>query len=163
NLSFSVLSRALSCFGLSPLLGGVGGRRAGAPRGAAPRGPTTLHHPPPTTADRDCAAAHRPRPRHSHAADPRTPHRAPSNAEGPSRRLEPLVKNNEAFCRSGHPEDQFKVWPTNRDRPAFNAVMGAPLPIDYKQVGYVGERMVAAHRYFHEQARMWLGAEGPEA
>ncbi len=85
------------------------------------------------------------------------------DAEGPAKRLEPLVKNNDAFCRSGHPEDLFKVWPTNRDRPAFHAVMGASLPLDYKQVGHAGEKMVEAHRYFHERAREWLLAEGTDA
>jgi hypothetical protein len=37
----------------------------------------------------------------------------------PAMRIEPLVTNAEAFCSK--PEDRFKVWPTNRDRPAFNA------------------------------------------
>ena len=39
----------------------------------------------------------------------------------PAMRIEPLVTNAEPFCSK--PEDRFKVWPTNRDRPAFNAVM----------------------------------------
>ncbi|MCS6297536.1 MAG: DUF262 domain-containing protein [Nitrospira sp.] len=69
-------------------------------------------------------------------------------------RIEPLVMNAEPFC--SRPEDRFKVWPTNRDRPAFNAVMGAKPPVDYAVVGYRGERMVEAHRYFSEQAREWL-------
>jgi uncharacterized protein with ParB-like and HNH nuclease domain len=43
-------------------------------------------------------------------------------------RIEPLVTNAAAFCSK--PEDGFKVWPTNRDRAAFNAVMGAKTPID---------------------------------
>ena len=37
----------------------------------------------------------------------------------PAMRIEPLVANAKAFCSK--PEDCFKVWPTNRDRPAFNA------------------------------------------
>ena len=43
-------------------------------------------------------------------------------ATAPAMRIEPLVTNAEPFCAK--PEDRFKVWPTNRDRPAFNAVMG---------------------------------------
>jgi hypothetical protein len=78
----------------------------------------------------------------------------------PALRLEPLVKNAEPFC-SKH-EDRFKVWPTNRDRPAFNAVMGASLPIDYAAVGHRGEKMVEAHRFFSDQAREWLNAAGSE-
>jgi hypothetical protein len=79
----------------------------------------------------------------------------------PAMRLEPLVTNAEPFCRAS--EDRFKVWPTNRDRPAFNAIMGAKPPIDYNAIGHRGERMVEAHRFFSEQARDWLALKGPEA
>jgi Protein of unknown function DUF262 len=72
----------------------------------------------------------------------------------PAMRIEPLVTNAEPFCSK--PEDRFKVWPTNRDRPAFNAIMGAKPPVDYNVVGHRGERMVEAHRFFSEQAREWL-------
>lgn len=80
------------------------------------------------------------------------------NAMAPALRIETLVKNAAPFCRQ--PEDQFKVWPTNRDRPAFNAVMSAPPPIDYQTLGVDGERMVQAHAYFAEQAREWLLTAG---
>ncbi|PYU86409.1 MAG: hypothetical protein DMG08_29835 [Acidobacteria bacterium] len=79
----------------------------------------------------------------------------------PAMRIEPLVTNAEPFCSK--PEDRFKVWPTNRDRPAFNAVMGAKPPVDYDAIGYREERMVEAHRFFSEQARDWLALSGPEA
>lgn len=82
------------------------------------------------------------------------------NATAPAMRLEPLVLNAEPFCR--RPEDRFKVWPTNRDRPAFNAVMGAPPPINYETIGFAEERMVQAHQYFSEQARLWLSSQGEE-
>lgn len=75
-------------------------------------------------------------------------------------RLEALVTNAEPFCE--RPEDRFKVWPTNRDRPAFNAVMGAPTPVDYASVGHGGDRLVAAHRFFAEEARTWLHLNGEE-
>ena len=81
-------------------------------------------------------------------------------ATAPALRIEPLVTNAEPF--RSRPEDQFKVWPTNRDRPAFNAVMGAAPPIDYDEIGFGGERMVEAHRYFAEQARGWLVLNGEE-
>src|SRR4051794_5090045 len=45
------------------------------------------------------------------------------DAQQPALRLESLITNPAAFCTN--PEDRFKVWPTNRDRPAFNAVMGS--------------------------------------
>lgn len=80
----------------------------------------------------------------------------------PAMRLEPLVTNAEPF--RNRPEDRFKVWPTNRDRPAFNAVMGTEPPVDHDALGHNGERMVEAHRYFSEQARYWLrnGADDVE-
>lgn len=83
------------------------------------------------------------------------------NAKTPALRIEPLVMNAEPFCRQ--PEDRFKVWPTNRDRAAFNAVMAAKPPVDYDSLGYSGERMVEAHRFFGEQAREWLASEGRES
>lgn len=82
-------------------------------------------------------------------------------ATGPALRIEALVRNQDPFCAK--PEDQFKVWPTNRDRPAFNAVMDAKPPVNYEAIGHKGERMVEAHRYFSEQARDWLNAGGPES
>jgi hypothetical protein len=83
-----------------------------------------------------------------------------SGAAGPAARIEPLVVNAEAY--RSEPEDRFKVWPTNRDRPGFNAIMGAKPPIDYDAASRGKERedrMVAAHRYFAEQARQWLAAD----
>jgi hypothetical protein len=81
-------------------------------------------------------------------------------AAAPAARIEPLVRNQDPFCAK--PEDQFKVWPTNRDRAAFNAVMGAQPPVNYETLGHRGERMVEAHRFFSEQAREWLNAEGAD-
>jgi hypothetical protein len=82
-------------------------------------------------------------------------------AQQPAMRIEPLVANAEPFC--SQPTDRFKVWPTNRDRPGFNAVMAAKPPVDYEAVGYRGERMVEAHRFFSDQAREWLLTAGADA
>ena len=82
-------------------------------------------------------------------------------ATTPAARIEPLVRNANPFCSK--PEDHFKVWPTNRDRAAFNAVMGATPPVNHDGTGYRGERMIEAHRFFSEQARQWLTMEGSEA
>lgn len=79
----------------------------------------------------------------------------------PAMRIEPLVTNADPFCSK--PEDRFKVWPTNRDRPAFNAVMGAKPPVNYDTIGYASERMVGAHRFFGRQAHDWLLADGAES
>jgi hypothetical protein len=78
----------------------------------------------------------------------------------PAARLEPLIANGEAFRRDK--EDRFKVWPTNRDRSAFNEVMEAPTPVDYQKLKFRSSRMVKAHHYFAQQCRAWLNAEGPD-
>jgi hypothetical protein len=83
-----------------------------------------------------------------------------ADATQPALRLKPLVVNDDPFCRQ--PEDRFKVWPTNRDRPAFNAVMAAEPPVDYDALGFDDERMVQAHRFFSQQARAWLTGDGAE-
>lgn len=81
-------------------------------------------------------------------------------AEVPAGRLEYLIANDRRFC--AREEDRYKVWPTNRDRPAFNEVMAAPPPVDHASLMNRGARMVDAHRFFSEQARDFLEAEGPE-
>ena len=53
-------------------------------------------------------------------------------------RLEPLVTNGSPS--GSKPEDRYKVWPTNRDRSAFNAVMAAPPPVDYEALRADGEQ-----------------------
>jgi hypothetical protein len=75
-------------------------------------------------------------------------------------RLEPLIANAEAFRSSK--EDRFKVWPTNRDRAAFNEVMEATAPVDYQKLKHRGSRLAKAHEYFALQCRDWLSADGPE-
>jgi hypothetical protein len=82
------------------------------------------------------------------------------NATAPAMRIEPLVTNAEPFRT--RQEDRFKVWPTNRDRAAFNAVMAAEPPVDHEKVGHAGERMVEAHRYFSLRTREWLSLTGPD-
>lgn len=81
-------------------------------------------------------------------------------AKLPAARLEPLIANNEAFRKNK--EDQFKVWPTNRDRAAFNEVMGAEHPIDYEKLKHRSSRLARAHQFFASQFRHWLAAAGPE-
>lgn len=71
-----------------------------------------------------------------------------------AKRIEDLIQNGEAYRTKD--EDRFKVWPTNRDRPAFNAVMAAPPPVDHDATGHKGARMVEAHRFFSNQARKWI-------
>jgi len=51
--------------------------------------------------------------------------------------------------------DQFKLWPTNRDRLAFASVMSAPEPVDCATYGR--SRLGEAHKYFSESIDQWLG------
>lgn len=83
-----------------------------------------------------------------------------AGAKMPAARLAPLIENAEPFC--SHKEDRFKVWPTNRDRDAFNEVMQAPGPIDYAQLKHKASRMAKAHQYFAERCRAWLNEQGPD-
>lgn len=78
----------------------------------------------------------------------------------PAMRIETLVQNAEPFREQ--PTDRFKVWPTNRDRPAFNCVMAADPPVDYAELQWPGARLVQGHRYFAERAREWLQVDGPD-
>jgi hypothetical protein len=82
------------------------------------------------------------------------------NAGSSAARIEPLVVNAEPFCTK--PEDRFKVWPTNRDRPAFNEVMGAKPPVSHAALVYRREKMAQAHQFFSEQAREWLREKGAD-
>jgi hypothetical protein len=80
-----------------------------------------------------------------------------AGAEQQARRIETLVMNAEPFWE--RPEDRFKVWPTNRDRPAFNAVMAAELPVNYAGIEQRSSKIVQAHQYFATRAREWLVAD----
>ncbi len=70
--------------------------------------------------------------------------------ESIARQVQDLVENPEHF--TSHPEDRFKVWPTNRDRPAFNEVMAAIAPVNHGNLKNANSRMVSARtRSFRSQ------------
>jgi hypothetical protein len=71
-----------------------------------------------------------------------------------------LVQNPAHFTQSD--EDRFKVWPTNRDRIAFNEVMSAEPPVDYEGLSTSTSRMAMAHQYFAGEIGEWLFAGDPE-
>ena len=81
-------------------------------------------------------------------------------AKRPAGRLRKLIENDEDSCNQ--PEDKFKVWPTNKDRPAFNEVLAAPFPVDYENLKHSKSKMAMAHRFFSESAREWLLENGEE-
>lgn len=67
--------------------------------------------------------------------------------------VEPLVENPQARWKTPH--DRFKLWPTNKDRPGFLSVMGAAIPVNYKEV--IKSRLSDAHQFFGEQIATWIG------
>jgi len=71
-----------------------------------------------------------------------------------SKRLELLIRNPKEYC--DHTEDQFKVWPTNKDRQAFNEVMAMNTPATYQDLKNKDSKLVQAHKFFSEQFRQWL-------
>ena len=81
-------------------------------------------------------------------------------AKRPAGRMRKLIENDEDSCNQ--PEDKFKVWPTNKDRPAFNEVLAAPFPVDYENLKYSKSKMALAHRFFSESANEWLLENGEE-
>ena len=83
-----------------------------------------------------------------------------AGAKMPAARLLKLIENDEAYCTK--PEDKFKIWPTNKDRPAFDEVLAAPNPIDYGSLKYSKSKMAQAHQFFSENCKEWLLEEGPE-
>lgn len=74
--------------------------------------------------------------------------------EGLARQAQDLVENQAHFTLT--PEDRFKVWPTNRDRAAFNEVMAAPVPVDYSKLENKESRLVKAHEFFSSEISEWL-------
>ena len=83
-------------------------------------------------------------------------------AESPAARIEPLVENGKPFWKDSNPEDRFKVWPTNKDRPAFNEVMGASHPINYASLENSDSKLVQAHKFFAKKTESWLSESGPD-
>jgi hypothetical protein len=84
-----------------------------------------------------------------------------AGAEMPAARIQPLIENAPAFCKTK--EDRLKVWPTNRDRPAFNEVMASVAPVQYETLTHKGSRLATAHRFFAIQCREWLMEDGLDA
>lgn len=83
---------------------------------------------------------------------------AQAGFEAIAKQVVDLVENAEHYLKE--PEDRYKVWPTNRDRQAFNEVMAAQSPINYQALENSSSKMVQAHEYFANQARTWI-SDGP--
>lgn len=79
------------------------------------------------------------------------------------RRMEKLVENQDV----GHPEDRFKVWPTNVDRPVYQAIIETPCPVTLqKRIKEVcpdkRSRLAEAYLYFHRVIEGWLDLDGDD-
>ena len=72
---------------------------------------------------------------------------------GLAQQVENLVRNQDAYILQ--PSDRFKVWPTNRDRQAFEEVMTTVAP-EYPQLQNTDSRLVRAHEFFFRKAESWL-------
>jgi hypothetical protein len=72
-----------------------------------------------------------------------------------------LVANPQEFCRSD--DDRYKVWPTVKDRPAFNYLFNPATPPDPTKARGAST-LVAAYIYFSEAIGEWLDrSDDPEA
>lgn len=73
--------------------------------------------------------------------------------DGLASQMENLVRNQDAYISD--PSDRFKVWPTNRDRPAFDEVMASAIP-EYSKLHHRDSRLVRAHGFFMKAVRDWV-------
>lgn len=77
-----------------------------------------------------------------------------------ARQVQDLVENPPHYATS--PQDKFKVWPTNKDRPAFNAVMGDNDGQQQSSEAPGSSRLAKAHEYFSASIAEWIGGEDQE-
>jgi hypothetical protein len=78
-----------------------------------------------------------------------------------ARQLDRLTFNPEEFWADD--ADRFKVWPTNRDRTAYNEVMAAELPMDYQSLQHAESRIVQAHSFFAGVFGDWVQEDGHDS
>ena len=72
--------------------------------------------------------------------------------------LNDLVRNR----HGSSPNDEFKVWPTNRDRAAFAEVISAVVD-DEMTLQHSGSKMAQAHHYFRTSCNEYLDEAGDRA
>lgn len=73
-------------------------------------------------------------------------------------RLRNLTENGDEFIQDS--EERFKVWPTNRDRPAYMEVMTAAPPVDHGSLATHSSRLAKAHEFFTTSVNEWLRQGG---
>ena len=77
--------------------------------------------------------------------------------------IELLIENRGV----SHPDERFKVWPTNVDRPVYRAIMETANPEElWARIETVchgsRSRLAEAYDYFHEVIREWLNSAGED-
>ena len=77
--------------------------------------------------------------------------------------IEMLVENRGV----ADPDERFKVWPTNVDRPVYRAIMETANPEElWARIQAVCDgsrsRLAEAYEYFHDVIRLWLDPAGSE-
>lgn len=72
-----------------------------------------------------------------------------------ARRLEELTHNPAHYVE--HEHDRLKLRHTNRDRAAFDEVMQADQPVDYKSLDQTQSLLVQGHEFFFTAVEGWLG------
>jgi hypothetical protein len=70
--------------------------------------------------------------------------------------LQDLIRNQAHHFNES--QDQFKVWPTNRDRPAFVEVMSQVVATDMK-LRNRKSRIAEAHQFFLDRSGNWLNED----
>ena len=80
-------------------------------------------------------------------------------------RFAKLTANDESFC--DQPNDEFKVWLTNRDQEDYRKTMGAGSPEEIRQIYNISQkkrrvevRIPDTYLYFHRVLSEWLARNG---
>ena len=79
------------------------------------------------------------------------------------KRMEKLIENEDV----SHPDDRFKVWPTNVDRPVYRAILETPCPETLKKrIKEVcpdkRSRLADAYMYFYRVIKEWLDLDNDD-
>ena len=72
--------------------------------------------------------------------------------------IKSLIENSEDYRQTD--EDQYKLWPTNRDRPGFVAAMSGGTTSDDQSAA---TRLEQGHRFFINAIDSWLGEDEQQA
>jgi hypothetical protein len=72
--------------------------------------------------------------------------------------LDGLVRNEAKYHSVA--DDEFKVWPTNFDRPMYRELMALEGDVNYKGLSQPTTRLAEAHQFFAGRIADWVASEG---